>query len=276
MANPYARTVRQILNDAFRLVNDYRSDGSDGRTWTWAEMTEALKDTLLDFVRRTEMLKAVRIIPLVADTYIYDLPPDCLRILRMAIHGRPGTLVLPRSMAEYDHTGTPLTDAGFPTDFFRDTLNPDQVGFYPIPSQDGSTTTLDSDYGLIRRIIDEDGNELAMDDDAALRDISPSLMTRLGDGEILRDVISDYGNVQIGFVRAPEYPARVDDCFDADIPVYLHKDFKYGTAARILTGASKRLHRLKHARFAAKWEAVVRTAKRNAQHKGAGDDMRPL
>lgn len=271
MENQYKRTVLQILDDTFRLCNDFRASGSDGRQWSWDEAVDALKDTVLDLVRRTGILKDSRVIPLEDATAVYDLPGDCLRILRVGIHGLAGSVVLPTSMAEYDYRRTGMSAEGFPRQFFRDNLNFNQIGFYPAPAQSGSSFTRDSDYGLLRQITDEDGNAMTYDDNLALRRIGGVPFTRTGDGRIIREVISPYGNIFLTFVRAPEFPDQPNQYIDADIPAYIHKDLKYGAADRLMAGSRKRLHELKRKKFGPKWTGIIKDIQRNCEHKGPLD-----
>ncbi|HUV77077.1 MAG TPA: hypothetical protein VMW06_03360 [Desulfobacterales bacterium] len=272
MASPYARTVLQILDDTLRLCNDFRASGSDGKKWSWEEAQTALKDTVLDMVRRTGVLKAVRILPLQEDVAIYDLFGDCIRILRVGIHGLSGTVVLPRSMAEYDRSGRGMVEEGFPREFFKDNIDFGKIGFYPTPSADGSSFTRDSDYGLLRRVVDEDGNVLPYDANLALRRISGVPFTRTGDGQIIREIISPYGNIMLTFVRAPEFPDNPNQYIDSEIPEYIHKDLKYGVADRLLTGSRLRVHQVKKKKFGPKWYGVVKDIQHIAEHKGPLDD----
>jgi hypothetical protein len=272
MASPYARTVLQILDDSLRLCNDFRASGSGGKKWSWEEAEAALKDTVLDMVRRTGVLKAVRVLPLKKDVAIYDLFGDCIRILRVGIHGLSGTVVLPRSMAEYDRAGCGMVEEGFPRDFFKDNIDSGKIGFYPTPSAAGSSFTRDSDYGLLRRVVDEDGNVLPFDDNLALRRISGVPFTRTGDGQIIREIISPYGNIMLTFVRAPEFPDLPNQYIDSEIPEYTHKDLKYGVADRLLTGSRLRVHQVKKKKFGPKWYGVVKDLQHNAEHKGPLDD----
>jgi len=273
MTNPYARTVLQIADDSLRLCSDFRVSGSDGRQWSWDEVITALKDTVLDLIRRTGILKQYRTIPLEEDTAIYNLPGDCIRILRVGIHGLSGAVVLPRSMAEYDYSDHAMVDTGFPSQFFKDNLNFNQIGFYPTPAQPGSTSTRDSDYGLLCRVVDEDGNALAYDADLPLRRISGVPFTRTGDGGIIREIISPYGNIHLLFVRAPEIPDNPNHYIDKDIPVYIQKDLKYGVADRLMAGSRKKLHLAKRKKFGPKWAGIVKDLQRRCEHKGPLDGM---
>jgi len=273
MPSAYARTIRQIINDTLRLCGDYQGDGQDGMQWLWTEMLRELKDTALEFVRRTGMLKEYRIITLSNGTAIYDLPGDCVRILRVGIHGLSGTIVLPRSMAEYDYMQSAPSDRGYPREFFKDNLQPHQIGFWPTPNSSGSTFTRDSDYGLLRRVVDENGNELTYAGNDALRRISGVPFVRSGRGNIIREVISPYGNILLLFVRAPEFPELPDQYIDDDIPDFYHKDFKYGVACRLMRGSRKKIHAMKLKKFQPVWDRTIKQAQRYSEHKGPMDGL---
>ncbi|KKN75076.1 hypothetical protein LCGC14_0384500 [marine sediment metagenome] len=271
MPSQYARTIRQVINDTFRICGDYQGNGRDGLQWTWDEARIALKDALLDLIVTTGILKDWRTIPLEEDTPVYDLPNNCLRILRVGIHGLGGTVVFPRDVAEHDYQRTAMVAGGFPDSFFRDTLEPHQIGFYPTPDQAGSTFTRDSQYGLLRRVVDEDGNELTIDANLPLRRIGGVPMSRTGRGRIIREVVSEYGNIQILFLRTPFFPDNPDEYIDEDIPDHIHKDLKYGTSIRLMRGSRRRLHALKIRKFEPKWVRTKKSLQRVAEHKGPLD-----
>lgn len=268
MPTNYARDLREVINETLRLVNDYQGDGKNGKTWAWTEVRKEAQSLLLDLVRKTGILKNTQVIPLLKDQQVYDLPPDCIRLLRVNIHGYGGWVLLPREASEYDLMGSPQDESGDPGNFFRDILPPGQIGVNPIPNRDGSTFTRDSTTGLLREIRDADGNTIDFDANRPLRRIKGVPFTRSGTGRLIREVISPYGNLQVTYVRAPAKWEKPNSYPDADIPEYIHKDLKYGVAARVLAGSRKPLHLLKRKRFLMKWQAVERNLQRRTEHKG--------
>ena len=277
MTSPYAKTLLQVVSDTQRLCNDFIATGKDGDTWAWAEMRTAVQDTLLDMVRRTGILRETRVIFLEEDGQVYDLPGDCIRLLRVGINKITGSVVLPTSISARDYAGLSRSAEGDPTGFYRDhTLGPNQIGFVPTPGQDGSTFTRDTAHGLLRRVTDSDGNELEYDANEALRRIRGVPATMSGDGHIIRDLVSLFGNIQVNYVRAPEKWERPDTYPEDDILPYIHKDLKYGAATRILKSSKKRLLNMKQGRFTVKWERVLGKLQRHAETMGLNDSARAV
>ncbi len=276
MPSPYARTLRQVVNDTLRFCNDYRGDAVNGLIWQWAEVAAKGNDLLIDIVRRTGILRDTAIIQLQTDVSVYDLPPDCVRPLRFMVNGLGGTLILPRTMSELDLQGQPMNVEGDPYYFMRDLLGPDQVAFFPTPYQDGSTFTRDSDYGSLRGIQDAEGNYLPYDANLPLRRIAGVPFVRTGDGHIIREVISPMGNIQVTYVRAPANWSGTDVYPDDGIPEFIHKDLKFGLAELILPASKKPLHILKLARAKQKWANVIFNLQRIAESQGAMAGMEPV
>lgn len=272
----YARTLRDVINGALRLCGDYRGDGVSGKIWSWSEVRTMIQDELLDLCRRTGILKESRIIFLEEDEQVYDLPPDCIRILRVGINKFTGAVVLPTSISERDYQGLARSSEGTPLEFYRDhTLAPNQIGFIPTPNEDGSKMTRDQDYGLLRRVTNADGDAMTFDDNLALRRITGVPISLSGDGQIIRDFASLYGNVWVNYVRAPAKWEKEDEYPDSDFPEYVHKDFKYLTAIRMLKMGDKAIHGLKKKRFQAKWIMIEQGLQRNAEHHGE-QSWRPI
>jgi len=276
LPSSYARTLRQVINDSLRLCNDYQGDGKNGKTWTWLEVRREAQGLLLDLVRRTGILKDTQVIPLTEDDQVYDLPSDCIRLTRVNIHGYSGFILLPRQMSEDDLVGRTQDESGYPTRFFRDILPPGQIGVHPIPNQDGSSFTRDSNTGLLRQIKDADGNYIEYDANRPLRRISGVPFTRRGRGRIIREVISPYGNIQVTFIRVPDLWVKPAAYPDSDIPEYIHKDLKYGIAARLLMGSKKKIHILKRKRFGLKWRTVIGNLQRHTEYKGPMQEAYPI
>lgn len=278
MPSNYARTLRQVINDSFRLINDYRGNGKDGKHFSWLEARTMAQDVLLNMVRRTGILRESRIIFLQTDMQTYSLPDDCIRILRVGINRARGSVVLPTSITERDYQSFARSSEGEPVEFWRDhTLAMNQIGFIPTPNQAGSSFTRDSDYGLLRRIVDEDGNALPFDaNTGGLRTIQGVPLHVSGNARIIREVISLYGNIQVAYVRAPEKWTDPDGYPDSDIPDFIHKDIKYGLGSTLCTYSRQRIHQFKKVRFAAKWESVVGKLQRHCETTGPLDEAKPL
>lgn len=276
MTSPYAKTLRMVINDTLRYCNDYRGDGKDGRLWTWAECQDRANYVLMDMVRRTGILKATRTIPLQKDVSIYDLPLDCVRILRVGIHGIEGNVILPTTQAEMDLIRQPMSTKGDPFKFLRDIMAPNQICFYPIPYRDGSATSRDSDYGLLRQIKDADGNLLPFDGNLALRRVRGVPFARSGDGGIIREVISTYGNVQVTYIRNPAKWEDPEGYPDADIPVYTHYNLKHGIAERLLPTSRRKIHIIKYQRSKIKWAKVMADLQVYAERVGPLVGIEPV
>lgn len=274
--NPYTKTIKDIIDDTFRLAGDFRGSGVDGRRYLWSEVYDAVRDVVVDLVRRSECLKDFAIIPVVEDTYIYDLPADCLRLLSARFNGLlDGSLILPSSVAELDYLRLPVGSGGSPSRLFADILNDGQIGFLPGSFSPGSSFTRDSLSGLLRRVTDGDAGSLTYDAEDALRDITGTTFIRSGDGSIIRELISEAGNIVLVYVRTPEVPLDPTKTLDDGLPVAIHKDVCYGAAARMLEDSFVKLHRVKRDIFAKKWEAACADLVGVVEHGGFGNDMRP-
>jgi hypothetical protein len=276
MTSPYAKTARAMTDDALRLVGDFHGSGADGKWWLYTEAVAALKWAVLELVRKTGILKSIQVIPLKEGYYIYDLPWDCLRPLRFDTDGRSGTVISPVPISEMDYAGEDHDTDGTPTQFFKDILNHNQVGFVPNPDEAGSSYSADSDYLLLRRLTDSDGGELSYDDELALRRISGAPFVRVGDGSIIRWVISPEGNITVTYVRAPSFPDDLGDYIDGEIPVWCHKDLKYGAALWLMTGYDSAIWRAKKQVFTRKWRAMLGQVQRLCEHKGPLDAAEPM
>ena len=268
MPSLYAKTLSQVVNDTLRYCNDYRGEEENGFTWLRSEVIARANDLLLELVQKTGILRDTQTIPLKKDINIYDLPPDCIRPLRFMIHGLGGNIVLPRTMSELDLQGQPLAVKGDPYYFLRDHLAPSQVAFFPTPYRTGSTFTRDSDYGLLRQIKDADGNLLPFDANLPLRRIRGVPFVRRGNGGIIREVISTYGNMQVTFVRAPEKWGDPEKYPDSDIPDWIHPHLKYGVAEKVLISSKRPLHALKLQRAVLKWAAARFELQRHCDYLG--------
>jgi hypothetical protein len=271
----YARTVAQIIDGAFRLCQDFRISGGDGRVWRYAEVLDDLNFTLIDLAKNTGILRGIGVIPLQVNVNIYDLPSDCVRPIRFALHGLEGTVLTPTTVTTYDLRRESRTPTGDPTTFFREFLEPNQVGFFPIPSQDGSEFTRDATHGLLRKVTDADGN-IPYDADGPLRRIRGLPFTRGGTSRIIRETISPYGNVQVWYVRLPEKLDRQDQYPDKGIPEFIHMWLRYGVAMRMCMYSRKKIHQEKLQRFGLIWRMVVNRVKRIGQWTGPVKDVRPL
>lgn len=264
----YARNLSEIVEGAQRIVGDYVRPQSNGLVWAWSEVHEAANDTILDLVNRTHVLKDVRVVSLRSGVNIYDLPPDCLRPLRVGMHGASGYVVLPKSMEEVDLEGVSRAALGDPLTFFLDFLKPNQIGVLPIPYRDGSSMARDSDYGLLRRVEDGVGDVLPQDSSRPLRVIRGVPIERSGNGEIIREVVSPNGNLRVHFVRTPAIMNLPGDYPDRDIPEWVHPDIKYGVAARLLIYRRGKLDRIKLERFSRKWLRAATRLQRISEYQG--------
>lgn len=275
MPSYYARSVAQIVDGAFRLCSDFRASGADGRIWRYSEVLDDLNFTLIDLAKNTGILRGVGIIPLEADTNVYDLPADCIRPLRFALNGMAGNILVPSTLTYADLKEENRTSTGDPTEFYREFLAQNQIGFFPIPSEAGTTSTKDSDYGLLRKIVDADGT-VPFDDDKPLRRIRGVPFTRSGDGRIIREVASQDGNIEVWYVRIPYNLTRQDQYPDAGIPELIHMWIRYGVATRMCLYSRKKIHQEKLQRFGLIWRMAVNRVKRLVQWQGPISAVRPL
>jgi len=274
----YKRTITQITDDTLRLCRDFRGTQRNGKTWTWQEVKNQVVRAIRDMVVYTGLLKGIRSILVQEGVYIYDLPPDCIRLLRAAVNGLEGHVIMPKDRAAYDYEASVLPGTpGAPLTFFRHILPPDKIGFVPITGEDGSEFSRDNIYGLLRNITDQT-NVLPYDADQALRDIEnlEMRMTQAGDGQIIRDLLNPFGNIQVTYIRMPLIPDSPDEYMDSDIPIYVHKDIKYGACLPLLRSQLDQLSTQKRQYFEMKWFSVLSGLQRYAEHKGELDHARPV
>jgi len=272
----FARQFYQIVDDTFRLCGDFRGAQINGRTWTRSEVRSIANEKMLELIKLSGALKTVRSIPLLEGVNVYDLPPDCIMPLRFGMHGVDGYVLTHKSITDLDLIGCSRTTEGDPTTFYREFLAPNQVGVMPIPSRDGSTFLRSSDYGLLRQISDADGS-IPFDANRPLRQIRGVPFVRTGDGQIIREVISPFGNLQVHYIRAPKIIGTDEFQYpDEAIPELVHKDIKYGVAFELLKGSKKKVHRLKQQVFGMKWVETIRRLQRIVEHAGPMNDVRPI
>ncbi len=272
----FARTFWQIVDDSLRLCGDFKASRKDGYFWTRSEVRSITNEKMLELIKLSGGLKSTRTVPLVVDVNIYDLPGDCIMPLRFGMNGLDGYVLLHKSITEFDLNGDVRTSEGDPLTFFREFLAPNQFGVMPIPSQTGSTWTRDSAYGLLREIKDADGY-ITFDEGRPLREIKGVPFVRTGDGQIIRDVISQYGNVQVHYIRAPKIMGADESPYpDEAIPEFLHYRIAYGTAWELLKASRKKAHRAKVGIFGGKWIETINRFQRTVEHTGPMNDVRPL
>ena len=251
---PYARTLTQLTVKTLRLTGDFQGEAKDGRRFSWEEAGAAVNDTVLDIARDMELLKAWGIVTLAADISVYDLPGDCLRLLRVAMHGAEGYVISPASMEKMDFIDGAVSVEGDAMAFFRQMLLPNQLGVVPIPKNAGSVYTPNpaTAHGIIR-ILTEDGAEVATVGTGALRDVRGARFTRVGDGRIVRAIKSTHGNLLINYARSPVRMNTGEDYPDPDFPEWMHKDIPFLVARNLLRNKSDKVSQLKTKAFDSKW-----------------------
>lgn len=250
----YAKTFNVIVSATARICGDSMTGGSNGRIWTWNEVADEVNRAVLSAVDSAGGLRASAVIPLLEDVNVYDLPSDCLRLTRVNMHGLEGWVVMPTSITEIDLIGGTRAATGDALQFFREFLEPDQIGVLPIPYQTGSTSSRDSSFGLLRQIKDADGNKIPFDATVGgLRRIRGVPFERTGDGRIVREVISPYGNLYISYIRSPSIMTRFTDYPDEDLPEWFHGHIRYGAAAMLLRYRRKKIDQLRAKLFGARW-----------------------
>jgi hypothetical protein len=264
----YARTLKQITDATYRLCGDVSPLGRYGRIWHLNEVVDAINRAVLGAVDYVGGLRASRVIPLTEDVNIYDLPGDCLRLTRVNIHGLEGMVLLPVSITELDLAGTTREATGDPWNFYREFLEPDQIGVLPIPFQDGSSFTRDHTHGQLRQVKDADGVLLPYDANAALRRVRGVPFQRTGDGRIVREIISPYGNLQVSYIKSPIMMDAGEDYPDPGVPEWIHKDIKYGAAVSLLRPRRNKLDQIRCKRFDRKWLKALMRWQKLIEHQG--------
>jgi hypothetical protein len=267
---PYSKTLDSIMLATHRLCGDAIPNGShyDGRIWRWQEVAYAINRATLEAVDRAGGLRSARVIPLTEGVGVYDLPEDCLRLLRVNMHGMDGWIVLPTSLTELDLAQSCRVATGDPVNFYREFLKSNQIGVLPIPGRDGSTFDRDSPYGLLRQVKDEDGNLMPFDDNLPLRGIRGVPFERSGDGSIIREIISPYGNLSIHYVRSPAKMVNLDDYPDSGIPEWFHRYLAYGASVFLMRYRRDKLSQMKVKIFGVKWSKATRRLQTQIEYAG--------
>ena len=279
----YARTLSQIVNETYRICGDVIPGGiAYGQTWRWAEVASSVNQATLEAVDRAGALReAGAIIPLYVGINVYNLPVDCVRLLRVGLHGYNGWVVMPMSVTEMDLIGADMCAWGIPLRFFREFLAPNQIGVYPAPGQDEigadgialGRFTRDSPYGLLREIRDADGHVLPYDANHALRQIRGVPFMRRGDGQIIREILSTGGTAQVAnlvihYVRTPAWMVEYGDYPDYELPEWFHHNIKYGAASILLRYQRNKLDQFRAQRFKRKWQMSLLKLQHWIEHQG--------
>ncbi|MFH0809373.1 MAG: hypothetical protein V2A77_02710 [Pseudomonadota bacterium] len=264
MAGAYAKKLSDVVDGALRLLGQYRGPGRDGIHYSREEIRSFAWQTLLECTRRTHVLKTTRIVPLVAATNVYDLPNDIFLLKRVGLGGSGGYVLIPGHSGRFDLIGQTLNVSGTIGEFYKDLLEPGQIAVWRIPSTTGSTTSRDSNYGLLRKITDADGNVVSMDSTTgALRRVSGVPFRRSGTGRIVREVIASAGNLIVSYVRSPEPWTKETEHPDPDFPVWMHEKLRFGVAGKVASVAKARMLRQKGRVLLGFWErACVDLARR--------------
>lgn len=273
----YEKNLQQIVNLTLRLASDYRGDYKNGRYFTVNETIAAIKEACLDLVITTGCLKKVSMIVLSEDTQTYTMPADCLWPIQFMLNGREGVLILPKQRSQFDYERLPISDSGDPVNFYRDSgLAWNQIGFVPNPGQDGSGAAEDLGTGGILRRISDGTNDLTFDANRPLRRIRGAPIDMAGpDGRVIRGVGSTSGNIVVHYVRAPEIMNLPNDTPDPDLPLWVHKDLKWGALRFLLRGSRIPLHLFKGERAVTKWEILKNRLKDKTEHTGPLMGTRP-
>jgi hypothetical protein len=274
MQASYSKTLAAIVDDTLRICSDFRGVGRDGLRWSRRQVTAAVNDAALDLVAETGVLKDARTIRLRAGAGVYDLPPDCLRLLRVGIDGALGKVVLPSVLAQVDLDGGAASARGKPVEFFRELLAPDQIGVLPVPAEDGPGPV--TGEGIVRQIRDADGRFIPFDAGRPLRRLRGVPFRRSGGPGVVREVISEAGNLHVNFVRYPRKLEAPDDLPDSEFPAHVPKELKYGAALRLLVGSGPPLHGIKRERFTDRWRDLASGLQRSLECRGPLEGAQPL
>jgi hypothetical protein len=270
MTSIHAKALAQIIDDTLRLCGDFTVPGGNGRRWSVNDAKRVINASIIDTVRITHCLKGRALVVLEEDVNVYTLPADCYKLLRLSFQGTAGWVILPKGMDALTVLGGNMVGKADPIYAYRDTLAYNQVAFWPIPRQDGSTFTTAASSGLLRRITDADGNEVTYDANLPLRQIRGRPFRRMGDGAIIRQVADETGNVVAEYVRAP---FKLEQAADVpDLPGWFHQYLKYPGAIRLLMGGRQKVDVLKVQIFGNKWYKALGRLKAATDTQGLADE----
>ncbi len=253
MALEHRQTLAQVVNRTLALCGDYRQDGYDGDWFDRVQVRLVLTRIHLELARRTGALRGAAVIPLEEGVRVYNLPYNCISIIRVSMHGATGKIMFPKSAKSIEIRGANLTEAGEPYQFYRDFLAHDQIGVIPTPDADGATVEQTGTYGVMRSMRDADGNLIRFDADAPPRRIAGVPSSATGGTGLIRGVVSTYGNLYMNYVRAPSKWDGEDDYPDTGLPTFTHQYFRFAAAAELLKTSPSKEHKAKVKTFNHLW-----------------------
>lgn len=240
------KTFTELIKRASLLCGDPESE-----RWPVARVGEAVNDAAMEFCLRTRIIKEVVDITLSAERIFYDVAAavesrtnlrDYGFPFRLTFNGRRNAGMWPTSLQRIDLLGASNQLArSEPFRWHLDSVSPGTVAIYGLPSTDGYDQTVfsrDSDYGLLRAVLDGD-DRLTYDDELALRTVDgPITFTvyRDSDGRIIRELVAltDENNMQVYYYGLPVYMTDGSDSVDGAIPWQMHEGLAHGAAARLL------------------------------------------
>jgi hypothetical protein len=130
----HALLLRDIINQTLRMCQDYFGEGYiAGRTWTRAQVIIAINQALLEWSRVTGFLRGEDTVNLTEGTKTYDLPDDCLQLLRVAFYDDNACAWVgePTNITDRDLASLPITGSSVPIKFFLEHLAYSKFGFQP-------------------------------------------------------------------------------------------------------------------------------------------------
>ena len=97
-----------------------------------------------------------------------------------------------------------------------------------------------------------------------------------GQGRVVRELLSPYGNIEVWYQRVPSIMALYDDYPDAGLPEFFHPYLKYGVALQLVGFSTTKLHQTKFKRFGPIWNRAILGLRRVVDLTGPMTDVRPL
>ena len=138
-SNVFGLTLLEIRDEVRLRIKDVGVGGQRQR-FTDTQLNEFINQTHRDVVNVTWAVKKSVTIVLAANTTFYSMPTDFITVDRLVFDNRNFEEVSVQGLDSRFNNADWRTTPGAPEIYFRDEQKPDQIGFYPFPDDDGTST----------------------------------------------------------------------------------------------------------------------------------------
>lgn len=207
-------TTQELVTNILRTLGE---EPTAPVFWTRAEILGFIDDAQTEFVRHTGILVETTVLEVLANRWIYPLPTNCIRPIRVLFDNK--TDMRPLSAGELDLNDSDWeTQTGTIPEWF---YHYDQRNIYltPRPDTSGDLITFTSEYG---ELISLTGYTFTYE---------YGVITSLDgvdfnvDTGIIVDITNSDNNLQIWYVKRPE--SLVTEDIEIEIPEHYHKILRF-------------------------------------------------